>query len=66
MAEGLEQEGRGLGRVSKALGPGGGWGLGEGLESGGDRMDVCPDILTNGRKEISPLIFESAAQMEIP
>ena len=28
MAEGLEQEGRGLGRVSKALGPGGGWGLG--------------------------------------
>ena len=24
MAEGLEQEGRGLGRVSKALGPGGG------------------------------------------
>ena len=65
MVEGLAQGGRGLGRVSKALGPGGGWGLG-GLESGGDRMDVCPDIPTNGWKEISPLFFGSAAKIEIP
>ena len=47
MAEGLEQEGRGLGRVSKALGPGGRLGRGGGW-SLGDRMDVCPDILMEG------------------
>ena len=64
MAEGLEQEGRGLGRVSKALGPGGRLGPG-GAGVWGDRMDVCPDILINGWKEISPLFLGSAAQMEI-
>ena len=58
MAEVLEQEGRGLGRVSKALGPGGGgWGLWGGWS---------PEGMTDGRKEISNLFFGSAAQKEIP
>ena len=44
--------GWGLGRASKALGYGGGW-----LESGGDGMDVCLDVLTDGWKEISPVFW---------
>ena len=66
MAEGLEQGGRGLGRVSKGLG---GWGLegAEGLGSGGRGLDPQGTgrmfVRSDERTEIPPVFFRTSSPL---